>query len=75
MSQEQIVEHLESAKGYLPRVRLEYDRLKAELNSLEDEKSNSIEDYHQLCNEISEMKKTRDQLQLTIKKTKEEKRS
>ena len=51
------VELLKIANGHLPRVRLEYDRLKAELNSLEDEKSNSTEDYHQLCNEISEMKK------------------
>ena len=67
------VELLKIANGHLPRVRLEYDRLKAELNSLEDEKSNSTEDYHQLCNEISEMKTTRDQLQLTIKESKEEK--
>ncbi len=47
MSDEDVLELLNIAKGHLPRVRLEYDRLKAELNSLEDEKSNSrsISDY------------------------------
>ncbi|MGC2309319.1 MAG: hypothetical protein WA461_13020, partial [Nitrososphaeraceae archaeon] len=44
MSDNEIEELLKIAKGHLPRVRLEYDRLKAELDSLEDEKSNSTED-------------------------------
>lgn len=52
---------------------MEYDRLKAELNSLEVEKGNSAEDSHQLCNEISGMKTTVDQPQLTIRESKEEK--
>jgi chromosome segregation ATPase len=73
MSDSDVVELLKIANGYLPRVRLEYDRLKAELNSLEDEKSNSTEDYHRLCNEISEMETKVDQLQLNIKESKEEK--
>ena len=73
MSDAEVVELLKIAKGHLPRVQLEYDRLKAELNSLEDEKSNSTEDYHRLCNEISGMKTTVDQLQLTIRESKEEK--
>ena len=73
MSDNEVVELLKIAKGHLPRVQLEYDRLKAELNSLEDEKSNSTEDYHRLCNEISGMKTTVDQLQLTIRESKEEK--
>ena len=51
----------------------EYDRLKAELNSLEDKQSNSTKDYHRLCNEISGMETTVDQLQLTIKGSKDEK--
>ncbi|MGC2308387.1 MAG: hypothetical protein WA461_08290, partial [Nitrososphaeraceae archaeon] len=53
----------------------EYDRLKADLklNSLEDEKCNSTEDYHRLCNEISGMKTTVDQLQLTTRESKDEK--
>jgi chromosome segregation ATPase len=51
---------------------LEYDRLKAELNSLEDEKSNSTDDYHRLCNEISGMKTTVDQLQLNIRESRDE---
>ena len=52
---------------------MEYDRLKAELYSLEDEKSNSAKDYHRLCNEISGMESTVDQLQLTIRESKDEK--
>ena len=73
MSDGEVVELLKIANGHLPRVRLEYDRLKAELNSLEDEKSNSTEDYHRLCNGISGMKITVDQLQLTIRESKDEK--
>ena len=33
MSDGEVIELLEIAKGHLPRVKLEYDRLKAELNS------------------------------------------
>ena len=73
MSDDQVIELLKIANGHLPRVKLEYDRLKAELNSLEDEKSNSTEDYHRLCNEISEMETKVDQLQLTIRESKDEK--
>ena len=73
MGNDEVVELLKIAKGHLPRVRLEYDRLKAELNSLEDEKSNSANDHLRLCNEISGMKTTEDQLQLTIRESKDEK--
>ncbi len=73
MSDGEVVDLLKIANGHLPRVRLEYDRLKAELDSLEDEKSNSAKDYHRLCNKISEMKTTVDQLQLTIRESKAEK--
>ena len=41
MGDGEVVETLKIANGHLPRVQLEYDRLKAELNSLEVEKSNS----------------------------------
>ena len=73
MNDDAVADLLKIANGHLPRVRLEYDRLKAELNSLEDEKSNSTEDYHQLCNETSGMEATVDQLQLTIRESKDEK--
>jgi chromosome segregation ATPase len=51
---------------------LEYDRLKAELKSLEDEKTNSANEQQRLRNEISEMKTIVDQLQLKIRESKEE---
>ena len=73
MGDDEVVELLKIANGHLPRVRLEYDRLKAELNSLEDEKSNSTEDYHRLCNEISGMETTVNEHQLTIRESKDEK--
>ena len=73
MGNDEVVELLKIANGHLPRVRLEYDRLKAELNSLENEKSNSANHYHRLCNDISGMKTTVDQLQLTIRESKDEK--
>lgn len=73
MSDEDVVELLKIANGHLPRVRLEYDRLKAELNSLEDEKNNSTKEQQRLCNEVSERRTTVDQLQLNIRESKEEK--
>ena len=73
MSDNEIEELLKIANGHLPRVKLEYDRLEAELNSLEDEKGNSANDHHRLCNEISGMETTINQLQLTIKELKDEK--
>lgn len=73
MSDGKVIELLEIAKEHLPRVKLEYDRHKAELNSLEEEKSNSAKDYHRLCNEISEMETTVNKSQLTIKESKDEK--
>ena len=73
MGDGEVVELLKIANGHLPRVKLEYDRLKAELNSLEDVKNNSTEDCHRLSNEISGMETTVDQLQLTIKESKDEK--
>ncbi|MGH9979885.1 MAG: hypothetical protein ACRD8Z_29195 [Nitrososphaeraceae archaeon] len=73
MSGEDVMELLNIAKGHLPRIRLEYDRLKTELISLENEKSNSAKEQQFLCNKISEMKTKVDQLQLNIRESKEEK--
>ncbi len=73
VSDDEVVELLKLANRHLPRIQLEYDRLKAELNSLKDEKSNSAKDYHRLCNEISGMRTTVDQLQLSLRESKDEK--
>ena len=52
----EVVELLKIANGYLPRVRLEYDRLKeekssleAELNSWKAELSNTVRTYQNFC--------------------------
>jgi predicted transcriptional regulator len=66
MSEVQLVELLKVANGHLPRVTSQYEKLKAEINSLEYEKSNSAKDYQQLRDGISNLHKTENQLQLTI---------
>ena len=64
---------LKIANGYLPRVRLEYDRLKAELNSWEAESNslkaavnNSARTYQDFCDRNLKLKKREDELQLSI---------
>jgi predicted transcriptional regulator len=66
ISDSEVIELLEIAKGHLPRVSLEYDRLKAELNSLKAEIRNSVQIYQQFCDRNLELKKREDELQLTI---------
>ena len=69
----EVVELLKIANGYLPRIRLEYDRLKeekssleAELNSWKVEISNVVRIYQQFCDRNLELKKREDELQLAL---------
>ena len=69
----EVVELLKIANRYLPRVRLEYDRLKdekssleAELNSWKAELSNIARTYQQFVDRNIELKKREDELQLSI---------
>ena len=62
----EVVELLKIANGYLPRVRLEYDRLKeekssleAELNSWKAELSNIARTYQQFVRSKYRIKKER----------------
>ena len=73
MSDGEVIELLKIANGYLPRVRLEYDRLQeqkrlseAELNSWKAELSNTVRIYHQFCDHNLDLKKREDELQLSI---------
>ena len=66
MSNCEVMELLKISNGYLPRVRLEYDRLKAEIDSLEAEKCNSVRIYQHFCDRNLEMNKRINELQLTI---------
>jgi len=66
----EVVELLKIANGYLPRVRLEYDRVKEELNSrkaelisLKAETRNEVRTYQQFCDRNLELKKREDELQ------------
>ena len=73
MKDGEVVELLKIANGYLPRVRLEYDRLKAEKNSLqaglnswEAELSNTVRTYQDFSDRNLELKKREDELQHSI---------
>ena len=73
MGDGEVVELLKIANGYLPRVRLEYDRLKeekssleAELNSWKAELSNTVRIYQGFCDRNLELKKREDELQHSI---------
>jgi hypothetical protein len=63
-----VVELLKIANGYLPLVRLEYDRTKAELNSLKAELSNVVRIYQQFVDSNVALKKREVELQQTIDK-------
>jgi transcriptional regulator with XRE-family HTH domain len=69
----EVLELLKIANGYLPRVRLEYDRLqqeinstKAELNSWKAAVSNEVRVYQDFCNRNLALKNREDELQRNI---------
>jgi hypothetical protein len=66
MSDCEVVELLKIANGYLPRVRLEYDRLKEEKRFSEAELNNIARTYQQFVDRNIALKKREDELQLSI---------
>jgi hypothetical protein len=60
ISDDEVLELLKIANGCLPRVRLEQDRLNAELNSLKAEMSNIGRTYQQFVDRNIELKKRED---------------
>ena len=66
MGDGEVVELLKIANGYLPLVRLEYDRTKAELNSLKAELSNVVRIYQQFVDSNIALKKRENELRQTI---------
>jgi len=69
----EVVELLKIANGYLPRIRLEHDRLneemnirKNELNSWKAELSNTVRIYQDFCDRNLEMNKRINELQLIV---------
>ena len=66
MGDGEVVELLKIANGYLPRVRLEYDRVKADLNSLKAEINNAVRIYQDFCDRNLALKKREDEIQLSI---------
>ena len=68
MSGGEVVELLKIANEHLPRVRLEYDRVKAELNSKKAELSNTVQTYQQFVDRNIALKNREDDLLLNIGK-------
>jgi hypothetical protein len=73
MGEGEVIELLKIANGYLPRIRLEYDRLKEEKSSIEAEINstkagldNTVRIYQQFCDRNVEMNKRINELQQTI---------
>jgi predicted transcriptional regulator len=73
MGDAEVIELLKVANGYLPRVRLEFDRLnweksslQAELNSWKAELNNIARTYQQFVDRNIGLKNREDELQLTI---------
>ena len=66
ISDMEVEELLKVANGCLPRVRLEHDRLNAELNSLKAETSNIARTYQQFVDRNIELKNREDELLKTI---------
>lgn len=73
MGDGEVAELLKIANGYLPRVRLEYDKLqqeinstKAELNSWKAAVSNEVRVYQDFCDRNLALKNREDELQHNI---------
>jgi hypothetical protein len=73
ISDREVIELLRIANRHLPRIRLEYDRVKeeinlskAELNSWKASTTNEVRVYQDFCNRNLTLKKREDELQQTI---------
>ena len=73
MSYREILELLKIANGYLPRIRLEYDRVREEKRLLEDELNswkaeldNTVRIYQQFCDRNLNLKNREDELKISI---------
>lgn len=62
----EVAEVLKIANGYLPRVKLEYDRLHGELNSWKAAISNEVRIYQSFCDRNLALKNREDELQRNI---------
>jgi hypothetical protein len=66
ISDTEVVELLKVANGHLPRIRLEYDRVKSELNSWKAEVSNAARIYQLFCDRNLALKNREDELQSSV---------
>jgi predicted transcriptional regulator len=66
ISDTEVVELLKVANGHLPRIRLEYDRVKSELNSWKAEVNNAARTYQLFCDRNLALKNREDELRLSI---------
>ena len=66
ISENEVLMLLKIANGYLPRIRLEYDRLKGENNSMKAELNNTVRTYQDFCDRNLRLCRREHELQLSI---------
>lgn len=66
MGDSEVLALLKIANGYLPRVRLECDRLKEEIRSVKAELNNTVRTYQDFCDRNIKLSKREHELQLSI---------
>lgn len=65
---DEVVELLRIANGYLPMVRLEYDRVQSDLNSCKADLDNAVRIYQQFVDSNIALKRREDELLINISK-------
>jgi hypothetical protein len=68
MGDGEVMELLRIANGYLPMVRLEYDRVQSDLNSCKADLDNTVRIYQQFVDQNIALKRREDDLLLNISK-------
>jgi hypothetical protein len=66
ISDNEVLTLLKIANGYLPRIRLEYDRLKREENSMKAELQNTVRTYQDFCDRNLRLCRREHELQSSI---------
>jgi hypothetical protein len=66
ISDNEVLTLLKIANGYLPRIRLEYDSLKREKNSMNAELNNTVRTYQDFCDRNLRLYRREHELQLSI---------
>jgi chromosome segregation ATPase len=73
IDEQQLISFINTVNSDLPSLKLKHEKLKKEVDSLEQEKRNLAKNNERLCNGISRLQTEEDQLQLSIKELQRDK--